>query len=92
MPTGVVAAHVALAAITARIPDIAIRANVAHEQADYFAETNPNFDRGRFMEASGVTTCPRCQGTGEIEVAADDPQDEWAYICTLCSGIGEVAA
>jgi hypothetical protein len=45
---------IALAAINATISNPTTRAFVASEQADYFATINPNFDRERFLAASGV--------------------------------------
>lgn len=45
----------AIARITASISNDLTRSFVAHEQADYFANINPRFDRNKFLAACGVS-------------------------------------
>lgn len=45
---------IALAVITRSISNEQTRTYVAHQQADYFATVNPNFDSARYLSACGV--------------------------------------
>lgn len=45
----------AMARITASISNDDTRLFVAAQQADYFANINPRFDRNRFLAACGVS-------------------------------------
>ena len=42
-----------------RIPDPDL-VDLAGDLADVCAQTNPRFDRGRFLTACGFTACPGC--------------------------------
>lgn len=49
---------IAIAAIVSTIGDYAILRRIAHEMADYFAATNPNFNRTAWLTACDAACDP----------------------------------